>query len=215
MRRLLLLASAMVFFDVAFFAAIAPLLPDYVDDLGLEQGARPGSSPPPTRPGHPARLAAGRLRRHPGRAAAHGDRRPAAARRLQPRLRLRRPVSPCSTSARFIQGIAGALIWSGALTWLITTAPPERRGSVIGTALGTAVAGALFGPAARRARRRGRHRAGLRLGPGVTLVLAFGRRRACPDATAARAPGLAARGGRDAAQPRRARRRPRSSPSPR
>ena len=50
MRRLLILASAMVFFDVAFFAAIAPLLPDYVDELGLEQGARPGSSPPPTRP---------------------------------------------------------------------------------------------------------------------------------------------------------------------
>ena len=50
-------------------------------------------------------------------------------------------------AARFIQGVAGALIWSGALTWLITTAPPERRGSVIGTALGTAVAGALLGPA--------------------------------------------------------------------
>ena len=35
MRRLVLLASACVFFDVAFFAAIAPLLPDYVDSLGL------------------------------------------------------------------------------------------------------------------------------------------------------------------------------------
>src|ERR1700754_2013956 len=35
MRKLLLLASAMVFIDVAFFSAIAPLLPDYVDDLGL------------------------------------------------------------------------------------------------------------------------------------------------------------------------------------
>ena len=32
MRRLLILASAMVFFDVAFYAAIAPLLPDYVAD---------------------------------------------------------------------------------------------------------------------------------------------------------------------------------------
>ncbi len=35
MRRLLILASAMIFFDVAFFAAIAPLLPEYVDELGL------------------------------------------------------------------------------------------------------------------------------------------------------------------------------------
>ena len=37
MRRLLLLASAMIFLDVAFFAAIAPLLPDYVDELGLSE----------------------------------------------------------------------------------------------------------------------------------------------------------------------------------
>ncbi len=37
MRRLLMLASAMVFFDVIFFSAIAPLLPDYVDDLGLSK----------------------------------------------------------------------------------------------------------------------------------------------------------------------------------
>src|SRR6195952_1169684 len=37
MRRLLILASAMVFFDVAFFAAIAPLLPGYVDELGLSK----------------------------------------------------------------------------------------------------------------------------------------------------------------------------------
>ena len=37
MRRLLTLASAMVFFDVVFFSAIAPLLPDYVADLGLSK----------------------------------------------------------------------------------------------------------------------------------------------------------------------------------
>ncbi len=50
-------------------------------------------------------------------------------------------------AARFVQGMSGALIWSGAMTWLIVTAPDESRGSVIGTALGTAVAGALLGPA--------------------------------------------------------------------
>jgi MFS family permease len=49
--------------------------------------------------------------------------------------------------ARFVQGVAGAFIWTGALSWLITSAPPERRGAVIGTALGAAVAGALAGPA--------------------------------------------------------------------
>ena len=35
MRRLLLLASAMVFLDLTFFTAIAPLLPTYVHDLHL------------------------------------------------------------------------------------------------------------------------------------------------------------------------------------
>src|SRR4029079_15068140 len=37
MRRLLILASTMVLFDVAFYSAIAPLLPDYVSDLGLSK----------------------------------------------------------------------------------------------------------------------------------------------------------------------------------
>ena len=50
-------------------------------------------------------------------------------------------------AARFIQGIAGALIWSGALTWMINGYPEDKRGQVIGTALGTAVAGSLLGPA--------------------------------------------------------------------
>ena len=35
MRRLLLLASAVVFVDTAFYAAITPLLPRYVDELGI------------------------------------------------------------------------------------------------------------------------------------------------------------------------------------
>src|SRR5215470_14621019 len=35
MRRLLLLASAMVFLDVTFFTVIAPLLPDYKEELHL------------------------------------------------------------------------------------------------------------------------------------------------------------------------------------
>ena len=48
--------------------------------------------------------------------------------------------------ARFIQGAASALIWSGALTWLINAYPEDKRGQVIGTALGSAVAGSLLGP---------------------------------------------------------------------
>ncbi|HET7510758.1 MAG TPA: MFS transporter [Solirubrobacterales bacterium] len=145
MRRLLLLASAMIFFDVAFFAAIAPLLPGYVDELGLSKaqaGILSASYAAGTLVGSlPAGFVASRM----------GPRRTVISGLL---------LLGCSSfafgfaneivlldAARFIQGISGALIWSGALTWLITTAPEENRGSIIGTALGTAVAGALLGPA--------------------------------------------------------------------
>jgi MFS family permease len=145
MRRLVLLTSAVIFIDVAFFAAIAPLLPQYVDDLGLSK-AQAGFLT--------ASYAAGTLL----------GSLPAGfvASRAGPRRTVIAGLLLLGTSslvfglveriglldaARFTQGIAGALIWSGALTWLITTSPEEKRGSVIGTALGTAVAGALLGPA--------------------------------------------------------------------
>jgi MFS family permease len=144
MRRLIVLASTMVFFDVAFYAAIAPLLPDYVAEFDLskaEAGVLAASYAAGTLL---ASLPAGLV------ATWAGPRRTVIGGLL---------LLGCSSlvfgfaheivlldAARFAQGVAGALIWSGALTWLITTAPPERRGSVIGTALGTAVAGALVGP---------------------------------------------------------------------
>ncbi|HEY1854632.1 MAG TPA: MFS transporter [Solirubrobacterales bacterium] len=145
MRRLLLLASAMVFLDVAFFSAIAPLLPSYVDELGMSRAAAGILS---------AAYAAGTLvgAMPAGWVASRvGPRRTVIAGLL---------LLGCASlvfglvhqvvlldAARFVQGTAGALIWSGALTWLITATPDERRGAVIGTALGTAVAGALLGPA--------------------------------------------------------------------
>jgi MFS family permease len=144
MRRLLFLASAMIFFDVAFFAAIAPLLPEYADELGLSKAEAGILS---------AAYAAGTLLASlPAGVVASwiGPRRTVIIGLL---------LLGCSSlvfgfakaiglldGARFVQGIAGALIWSGALTWLITTAPEERRGSIIGAALGTAIAGALLGP---------------------------------------------------------------------
>jgi MFS family permease len=144
MRRLLWLASAMIFIDVAFFAAIAPLLPDYVDELGLSKAQAGILS---------ASYAAGTLLASL----------PAGfvASRVGPRRTVICGLLLLGVSslifgqveeinlldaARFTQGIAGALIWSGALTWLITSSPEENRGRVIGTALGTAVAGALLGP---------------------------------------------------------------------
>lgn len=145
MRRLLILASAMIFIDVAFFAAIAPLLPEYVDKLGLskaEAGILSAAYAAGTLIGSlPAGFVASRM--GPRKTVIHGLVLLGVASLVfgfgQQILLL--------DAARFIQGIAGALIWSGALTWLITTAPEEKRGSIIGTALGTAVAGALLGPA--------------------------------------------------------------------
>jgi MFS family permease len=144
MRRLLLLASAMIFFDVAFFAAIAPLLPDYVDDLGLSKAAAGILSASYAAGTLAASLPAGFV------ASRVGPKRTVIAGLL---------LLGCSSlvfgivdeillldGARFVQGVAGAMIWAGALTWLITTAPDDKRGSIIGTALGTAVAGALLGP---------------------------------------------------------------------
>jgi len=145
MRKLLLLASACVFFDVAFFAAIAPLLPEYVDNLGLSK-AQAGILSASYAAGTlvaalPAGLVASRV----------GPKRSVISGLL---------MLGCASlvfgfanqilvldGARFAQGIAGALIWSGAMSWLILAAPDDNRGSVVGTALGTAVAGALLGPA--------------------------------------------------------------------
>jgi len=145
MRKLLLLASACVFFDVAFFAAIAPLLPEYVNHLGLSKaqaGVLSASYAAGTLVASlPAGLVASRV----------GPKRSVIAGLL---------MLGCASlafgfadrillldAARFVQGAAGALIWSGAISWLIMAAPDENRGSVIGSALGTAVAGALLGPA--------------------------------------------------------------------
>ncbi len=145
MRRLLLIASTMILFDVAFYSAIAPLLPDYVDQLGLSKAEAGVLSAAYAAGTLLASLPAGLL-----------------ASRVGPRRTVLAGLALIGVSsvvfgfgkqvglldaARFSQGVAGALIWSGALTWLITSSPPERRGSVIGTALGTAVAGALIGPA--------------------------------------------------------------------
>jgi MFS family permease len=144
MRRLLILASMMVFFDVAFYAAIAPLLPHYVSEFGLseaEAGILQASYAAGTLT---ASLPAGIL-----------------AARIGPRATVVTGLVLFGVSgivfgfgnqivlldvARFCQGAAGALIWSGAFAWLIAEYPPDRRGAVIGTVIGIAVAGALFGP---------------------------------------------------------------------
>ena len=48
--------------------------------------------------------------------------------------------------ARLAQGFGSALVWTGALSWLVSLAPQERRGEVIGIAMAAAIGGALLGP---------------------------------------------------------------------
>src|SRR3954471_4259542 len=145
MRRLMFIGSAVVFLDVVFYAAITPLLPGYVDDLGLSKtsaGVLSGAYAAGTLI---ASLPAGFM-----------------AARLGPRRTLIAGLVLLGVAslafgfgrhivvldlARFVQGAAGALAWSGAITWLMVTTAESRRGAVIGDVLAIAIAGTLLGPA--------------------------------------------------------------------
>jgi MFS family permease len=48
---------------------------------------------------------------------------------------------------RFAQGLFGAVIWAGAMAWLMVSVPEDRKGAAIGTAAGAGAIGALIGPA--------------------------------------------------------------------
>ena len=144
MRRLLLLASAVVFVDTAFYAAITPLLPHYVDDLGISKSAAGILSA-----AYPAGTFLGSL---PGGwlAARVGTRKTVLAGLA---LLVASSVAFAFADsivvldlARFIQGLGGAASWAGAVGWLVGAAPRERRGELIGSAMAAAIVGALVGP---------------------------------------------------------------------
>ena len=144
MRRLLLLASAVVFVDTAFYAAITPLLPHYVDELGISKSAAGVLAA-----AYPAGTFLGAL--PGGWLAARAGVRPTTLLGLVI-MAVSSVAFAFGTSvvvldaARFVQGIGGAMTWAGALGWLIGEAPRERRGELIGSAMGAAIIGALFGP---------------------------------------------------------------------
>ena len=143
MRRLLFLASAVVFLDVTFFSVLTPLLPEYQADHHLSDGA--------------AGVLAGSFA-----AGAFVFAIPAGW--LVARIGARRTVisglvgigvcSPLFGFAenivlldllRFIQGGAGALMWAGSISWVVISAPVDRRGEMLGIVIAAAVVGELLG----------------------------------------------------------------------
>jgi MFS family permease len=143
-RRILLLAGAVVFVDMLFFSALTPLLPHYAHTLGLgKTGAGALTA------AYPLGVLVGAI--PSGAVAARAGVKPTVVVGLS-------TVAVCVVvfgladhawqlfAARFVQGIASAFSWTGALAWLIAAAPEGRRGTLIGSAFAAAVGGTLFGP---------------------------------------------------------------------
>jgi predicted MFS family arabinose efflux permease len=144
MRRLFWLVAAVVLVDTMFFAAVAPLLPHFSDEFDLSKtGAGILTA------AYPAGTFAGAL--PSGWLATRWGVKPT----LLFGLLLLGLSSLCFAfagnivlldGARFIQGIGGACMWAAGLAWLMSAAPPDRRGGLIGAALSAAIVGVLLGP---------------------------------------------------------------------
>ena len=143
-RRLFILIGALVLVEVMFYSVLAPLLPYYVRHLGISKSEAGVLS---------ASYAVGTILFS------------VPSGFLVSRIGARRTVvvgvvllAASSVAfgfihavagldaARCLQGVGGAFVWTGGLSWLVATAPAEQRGQVVGTALGVGIGGALLGP---------------------------------------------------------------------
>ena len=144
LRLLFVVASAVVFVDTMFYAAVVPLLPTLTRELHLSK-----ASAGVLTAGYAAGTLIGSI---PGGM---------LAAEAGPRTTIYTGLFLMGFSslafglldnivlldaARFVQGVGGACTWSGSLAWLIGEIPAERRGSAIGGALAAGIGGALFGP---------------------------------------------------------------------
>lgn len=143
MRRLLVVGCVAAFIESSFFAALAPLLPSLRDELGLTTsgaGVLAGS------------YAAGILIM----AVPSGW----YAARFGPRRALVTGLTVMGAFsvvfgvagsiwlldvARFMQGVGGALMWVGAMSWIVNAGPAGRRGALVGMLVAAATVGELLG----------------------------------------------------------------------
>jgi MFS family permease len=144
MRRLFWLVAAVVLVDTMFFAAVAPLLPHYTDELDLSKtaaGILTAAYPAGTFVGA---LPSGWLAIRWG---------------VKTTLLFGLAMLGLASlgfafanhivlldAARFIQGVGGACMWAAGMAWLVSASPVDRRGELIGAALSAAIVGVLFGP---------------------------------------------------------------------
>jgi MFS family permease len=144
LRRLLLLVGGIVFVDTMFFAALTPLLPDYVEQFDLSKAGAGVLSA-----AYPAGALVGGI--PGGVATARFGARPTAVCGLLV-IAVSTFVFATGDSiwvldvSRFTQGVGSAFAWTAGLTWLVSETPSERRGQTIGSAMAAAIVGALFGP---------------------------------------------------------------------
>jgi predicted MFS family arabinose efflux permease len=144
-RGLLALVAAVVLVDTVFFAVLSPLLPAYAAALGLSKSAVGVLAGAFAAGVLVAALPSGFLASRLG---------------LRPTLLLGLGLTAVTSVlfglaeewsllvlTRFAAGVGSVCSWTAAVGWLARTAPPERRGELIGIAISAAVAGAFLGPA--------------------------------------------------------------------
>lgn len=143
MRRLLVICCAVIFLDATFFAALAPLLPELRTEFDLSEagaGVLTGS------------YAAGVLisALPAGWYCARSGPRIAVLVGLAG-MGIFSPIFGLAEAtwlldgSRFLQGASGALLWAGAMSWVIVAGPEDRRGALVGTLVAAATVGELLG----------------------------------------------------------------------
>jgi MFS transporter, DHA1 family, solute carrier family 18 (vesicular amine transporter), member 1/2 len=146
-RRIVIvgIAVAAVTIDTALLGVIAPLLPDVEERTGAGEGALGLTLAAYAIPIALLSLPLGRMADRIGRRLllAVGLLLVAAGSGL---IALADSLA-ILTTARAVQGVGSAASWISALALVSDTAPPDRRGEMLGVALGATAAGSIAGPA--------------------------------------------------------------------